>query len=247
MPPEQSGGVRLQKILSEAGIASRRRAEQLIAEGRVTVNGRAAILGQRADAATDDIRVDGKPIRLPESKTYLALNKPTGVVTTASDPRGRRTVMDHVDVSAPVFPVGRLDMATEGLLLLTDDGELANRLLHPSHGVEKTYVAEVRGVVAREEIRRMAAGVSIDAGRPAVAQAEVLDVNRRGEGSTVLQVRIHEGRKHVVRRVLEEVGHPVKRLVRVAFGPVRLGRLRPGSYRNLTSDEVASLYREAGL
>jgi 23S rRNA pseudouridine2605 synthase len=247
VPPERSGGVRLQKILSEAGIASRRKAEELITQGRVTVNGRVARLGQRADAAADDIRVDGKPIRVPESKTYLALNKPAGMVTTTSDPRGRRTVMDLVDVAAPVFPVGRLDMATEGLLLLTDDGELANRLLHPSHGVEKTYVAEVKGVVAREAIRLIGAGISIDEGRPAAAEVRVLDVSRRGKGSTVLEVRIHEGRKHVVRRLLEEVGHPVSRLMRTAFGPIRLGRLGSGSYRNLTPDEVASLYREAGL
>lgn len=247
MPPENPRGERLQKILSAAGIASRRAAEDLLRQRRVTVNGRIASLGDRASADLDDIRVDGKPIKLPADHLYLALNKPAGVVTTVADPQGRPTVMDLIEETRRVYPVGRLDKDTEGLLLLTDDGELANRLMHPSFEVEKTYVAEVTGAVDPQMPSRIAEGVDVGDPRPVKAGIRILDTKKGAQPITILEIKVHEGRKRVVRRMLEALGHPVVRLVRTEVGGIRLGRLAPGSYRNLTLDEVASLIREVGL
>lgn len=241
--------VRLQKVLAAAGVASRRAAEQLISQGRVTVNGKPAELGQKVDPQADLVRVDGSRIATNLKKVYFALNKPEGVITTARDPRDRTTVLDLIGVGERVVPVGRLDVATEGLLLLTNDGELVHRLTHPSFEVEKVYVAEVAGVVSRGTLEKLTKqGVRIEAGRPARAvKARTLDTRRGGGGRSVIELTIHEGRKHVVRKMLEEVGHPVRRLTRTAFGPISLGRLKSGDYRALTASEVSSLYRAVGL
>lgn len=245
MTPE---GVRLQKVLAQAGIASRRAAEDLIRQGRVSVNGTPAVIGQRADPSVDRIEIDGRLVFVDEDKRYLIFNKPPGVVTTAADPQGRPTVMDLVGEETRLFPVGRLDMGTEGLLVLTNDGELAHRMTHPSFEIAKTYVAEVKGSVGRSALRRLTQGVEIDDGRPAKAvHARVLDSLKGSDPRSVVELTIHEGRKHVVRRMLEGLGFPVARLTRTAIGPLRLGRLASGSYRNLTREEVEALYREAGL
>lgn len=245
MTPE---GIRLQKLLAQAGVASRRAVEDLIRQGRVSVNGQPARLGQRADPSVDRIEVDGRLLQLDQDKKYLLFFKPAGIVTSASDPEGRKTVMDIVGEEVRVFPVGRLDMATEGLLVLTNDGELAHRMTHPSFEIAKTYVAEVKGSIGRGALRRLREGVQIDNARPAKATtARVLDSIKGSDARSVVELSIHEGRKHVVRKMLEVLGHPVLRLTRTGVGPLRLGRLAPGSYRNLTREEVEALYREAGL
>jgi len=241
--------VRLQKVLSSAGIASRRAAEELITQGRVTVNGKAARLGQRVDAARDVVRVDGGRISTDVKKRYYALNKPEGVITTSKDPGGRTTVLDIVGTEERVVPVGRLDIATEGLILLTNDGELVHRLTHPSFEVDKTYIAEVSGLVTHETVRTLTGpGVRIEAGRPAKAsKARVLQVSKSAGGRTVMELTLHEGRRHVVRRMLAEAGHPVLRLVRTGVGPISLGRLKPGDYRTLSPAEVTALFKTVGL
>lgn len=246
MPEEQ---VRLQKVLASAGIASRRKSEELISQGRVTVNGKPAQLGMKVDPRLDQVRVDGDRVATDQQKLYFALNKPEGVITTANDPRGRPTVLDLLGVGERVVPVGRLDLGTQGLILLTNDGELVHRLTHPSFEVEKVYVAEVAGVVARNTLQSLTKdGVRIEEGKPAKAiKARSLDVRRGGVGRSVIELTLHEGRKHVVRRMLEAVGHPVKRLTRTAVGPISLGRLKPGDYRALSPSEVSSLYRAVGL
>lgn len=247
-PPDR--GVRIQKVLSAAGIASRRGAEDLIRQGRVTVNEKIAVLGQRVEPSSDLIRVDDQRVPSDSSKRYLMLNKPQGVITTRSDPRKRPTVLDLVEAKERVYPIGRLDAATEGLLLLTNDGELAHRLAHPSFDVDKIYVAEVDGHVDPKTVAGLVReGVHVDAsGRRARAEkVRVIGARRRPASRTVVEITIHEGRKHVVRKMLERSGHPVRRLVRTAIGPLRLGRLRPGEHRDLTPAEVASLYRAVGL
>jgi 23S rRNA pseudouridine2605 synthase len=236
---------RLQKLLSEAGVASRREAEDLIRQGRITVNGRRAELGQRADPDVDVVEVDGSRVRIRRDKTYLIVNKPKGVITTLADPEGRRTVRDLIRVPERVFPVGRLDADTEGLLLMTDDGDLAHRLTHPSFEITKHYVAEVEGAMTQAKIKRLMEGVKIDRGRKARPQ-KVRIKNVKGNKS-VVEVSIHEGRKHVVRLMLAEVGHPVRKLVRTGFGSLRLGGLRPGTYRELAQDEINELYKDTGL
>lgn len=239
----------MQKVLSSAGVASRRAAEELITQGRVTVNGKAARLGQRVDAAKDVIRVDGDRISADVQKRYYALNKPEGVITTSKDPGGRTTVLDIVGVEERVVPVGRLDIATEGLILLTNDGELVHRLTHPSFEVDKIYIAEVSGVVAQETLRTLTGpGIRIEAGRPAKAsKARILQVSKSGGGRTVMELSLHEGRRHVVRRMLAEAGHPVIRLVRTGVGPISLGRLKPGDYRSLSPAEISALFKTVGL
>lgn len=245
MTPE---GVRLQKLLAQSGVASRRAVDDLIRQGRVSVNGVKAVLGQRADPALDRIEIDGRLIHADQDKKYLIMNKPLGIVTSARDPEGRKTVMDLVGEEARVFPVGRLDMATEGLLVLTNDGELSHRMTHPSFEIAKTYVAEVKGSVGKGSLRRLTEGVGIDRGRPARAgAARVLDSVKGADPRSVVELTVHEGRKHVVRKMLQELGHPVLRLTRTGLGPLKLGRLAPGSYRNLSREEVEALYREAGL
>lgn len=231
-------GERLQKVLATRGWGSRRVCEDLIAEGRVTVNGEVAVLGRRVDVERDLVAVDGVPVGTRPGLVYYLLNKPEGVVTTASDPQGRPTVVDIVPAEPRVFPVGRLDIGTEGLLLLTNDGELANRLTHPSHGVEKEYLAEVDGTVHGGELRVLREGVELEDGMTAPAK-----VSQPEPG--VLRITIHEGRNRQVRRMCEAVGHPVRRLVRVRIGSLRDAGLRPGQWRELTQAEVRALVESA--
>jgi len=231
-------GERLQKILAQAGLGSRRTAEDLIAEGRVRVNGEVARLGTRADAEADTIEVDGAVIGVRQGLVHYLLNKPAGVVTTASDPEGRPTVVALVPPEPRVYPVGRLDADTEGLLLLTNDGELAHRLTHPSFGVDKEYLAEVEGTPSRGALRRLREGVELDDGPTAPAKVSLV-------GDHTLRITIHEGRNRQVRRMADAVGHPVRRLVRVRIGPLTDRRLAPGEWRELTQAEVRSLERAA--
>jgi 23S rRNA pseudouridine2605 synthase len=231
-------GERLQKVLAQAGLGSRRACEELIAEGRVRVNGDVATLGTRADPETDAIEVDGALIGVRQGLVHYLLNKPPGVVTTASDPQGRRTVVDLVPPEPRVYPVGRLDADTEGLLLLTNDGDLAHRLTHPSFGVEKEYLAEVEGQPSRGAIRRLREGVGLDDGPTAPAKVSLV-------GEHTLRMTIHEGRNRQVRRMCEAVGHPVRRLVRVRIGPLSDRRLGPGGWRPLTQGELRALERAA--
>lgn len=239
-------GVRLQKLLAAAGWGSRRACERLIEAGRVEVDGQVVTeLGVRVDPATQVVHVDGDRVILDESKVYLAFNKPLGVVSTMSDERGRPSITDYLgDRAQRLFHVGRLDADTEGLLLLTNDGDLAHRLQHPAYGVPKTYVAQVPGPVPRDLGKRLRAGVDLEDGPVAVDSFRLVDSL---PGKAIVEVVLHEGRKHVVRRLLEAVGHPVLALARVQVGPVRLGELRPGKTRSLTKEEVAGLYRAAGL
>jgi 23S rRNA pseudouridine2605 synthase len=246
MRSTMSDGIRLQKVLAQAGVASRRAAEQMIARGRVSVDG-AVIreMGVRVDPEQSVIHVDGERLELRSDVVHLALNKPRGVLSTMSDDRGRRCVGDLVaDRAQRLFHVGRLDADTEGLLLLTNDGELANRLMHPSYQVLKTYLAEVPAPVPRDLGKALRAGVELDDGPVAVDSFRVV---QSLPGKALVEVVLHEGRKHVVRRLLAEVGHPVDRLVRTAIGELRLGEQRPGTVRTLSRGEVGSLYRAAGL
>jgi 23S rRNA pseudouridine2605 synthase len=238
-PEGHPDGERLQKVLARVGLGSRRTCEDLIAEERVKVNGEIAELGRRVDPERDLVEVDGAPIGIRPGLVHYLLNKPTGVVTTASDPQGRPTVVDLVPAEPRVFPVGRLDMDTEGLLLLTNDGELANRIAHPSHGLEKEYLAEVRGTPSRAALRRLREGVELDDGITAPASASLVD-------GSLVKLAIHEGRNRQVRRMLDAVGHPVTRLIRVRIGPITDRRLAPGSWRELTGAELRSLEQAVG-
>lgn len=231
-------GERLQKVLARAGFGSRRVCEDLIEDGRVTVNGEVATLGRRVDPEHDQLVVDGVPVSVRPGLVYYLLNKPAGVVTTASDPQGRPTVVALVPGEPRVFPVGRLDAATEGLLVLTNDGELAQRLTHPSFGVDKEYLAEVEGTPTAGELRRLREGVDLDDGPTAPAGAVVV-------APGAVRITIHEGRNRQVRRMCEAVGHPVRRLVRTRIGPLRDQRLPPGAWRELTTAEVRALERAA--
>jgi len=246
MTSSEQDGIRLQKVLASAGLGSRRACEQLIAEGRVTVDGRGvAELGARVDPASAIVRVDGKRVNLRSDLLYLALNKPRGVITAMSDPHGRPCVGDLVtELPGRLFHVGRLDAETEGLLILTNDGDFAHRLAHPSHGVIKTYIAEVAAPVDRSVGARLRAGVQLEDGPAAVDAFRIVSSSA---GRTLVEIQLHEGRKHIVRRLLDAVGHPVIRLVRVAVGPVRLGELRPGVMRELTADELGGLYQQVDL
>lgn len=237
-------GERLQKVLARAGVGSRRAIERLIEQGRVRVNGRRAELGRRIDASKDIVEVDGSRVPLGTDLVHYLLNKPAGVVTTASDPEGRPTVLDLIDVEARVWPVGRLDYDTEGALILTNDGELTHRLTHPSYEVTKTYLAEVRGAPGRGALGRLARGVELEDGRSAPAKARL--VSQAG-GAGLVEITLSEGRKRQVRRMLEAIGHPVERLVRTGIGPLMLGRLKPGTIRRLSLEEVRALYRACGL
>ena len=239
-------GVRLQKVLAAAGVGSRRACEALIDEGRVSVDGETVReQGRRVDPETAVIRVDGMRVSTSASQVYLALNKPKGMVSAMSDPEGRPSVGDLVrDRKERLFHVGRLDAETEGLLLLTNDGELAHRLAHPSYGVPKTYLAEIIGPVGKDVGRRLRAGILLDDGPVTVDSFRLVD----SVGNKVLvELILHEGRKHVVRRIMAEVGHPVQHLVRTAVGPVQLGSQRAGKLRPLTSQEVAALYAAVEL
>lgn len=246
MTSEQPEGVRLQKVLAKAGVGSRRAAEELIAEGRVSVDGQTVTeFGRRVDPRTAVIHVDGVRVNVREDLVYLAMNKPRGVHTTMSDERGRPCVGDYLKGRRErLFHVGRLDADTEGLLLLTNDGDLAHRLMHPSFLVLKTYLAEVSGSVPRGLGRRLREGVELDDGMVAVDSFKVVDT---AGGKSMVEVVLHEGRKHIVRRLLAEVGHPVQRLVRTRIGDVHLGSQRAGSLRQLTRAEIGSLYADVGL
>jgi 23S rRNA pseudouridine2605 synthase len=236
--PGAPDGERLQKVLSRAGLGSRRRCEELIAQGRVTVNGERAGLGRRIDADRDLVEVDDVAIGVAPGLVHYLLNKPAGVVTTAEDTHGRPTVVELVPAEPRVHPVGRLDLDTEGLLLLTNDGELTHRLTHPRFGVVKEYLAEVEGRPSRGALRRLREGVELEDGPTAPAEASLVAPN-------VVRIAIHEGRNRQVRRMCEEIGHPVVRLVRTRIGPLHDNRLAPGEWRRLTLDEVRALERAA--
>jgi 23S rRNA pseudouridine2605 synthase len=231
---------RLQKILSQAGIASRRASEKLMLEGRVSVNGVTVTeLGTKADPAHDDIRVDGRRIKAPERHRYLLLNKPRGYMTTRSDPQKRPTVLDLLkDVREYIYPVGRLDYDSEGLLILTNDGDLAARLTHPRHGVARVYDVRVLGEPDAHDVSRLAKGVTIDGRR-----SEPADVVALGAGH--LRITVHEGRNRQVRKMCDAIGHPVTELRRIAVGPIRDPKLKPGQWRDLTKQEVDRLRKAA--
>jgi 23S rRNA pseudouridine2605 synthase len=237
---------RLQKILSQAGVASRRASEQLMLDGRVTVNGATVReLGTKADPARDDIRVDGRRVKVVEQHRYLLLNKPRGYVTTRSDPQRRRTVLDLLrGVREYVYPVGRLDFESEGLLLLTNDGDLAARLTHPSHGVLRVYEARVLGVPDARDLARLARGVPIDGRRTGHSDVSLQPHGRDANQSTLV-ITIREGRNRQVRKMCEAIGHPVTHLKRVAIGPIRDPKLKVGSWRELRDDEVERLRKAA--
>lgn len=240
------GGVRLQKVLAAAGVGSRRHCEELIGAGRVEVDGQTVRrFGARVDPETQVIRVDGKRIPARQDVVYLAFNKPARVLTAMSDDRGRATITDFLgDRAERLFHVGRLDYETEGLMLLTNDGELAHRLAHPSYEVAKTYIAEVPGPVPKSLGQTLARGVELEDG---IAVADKFRVIAQSGARAQVEITLHEGRKHIVRRMLAEVGHPVSRLVRTDVGPVRLGSLRPGTTRDLTTKEIGELYAAVGL
>ena len=240
-------GVRLQKVLAAAGLGSRRHCEQLIDDGLVEVNGRTVTeQGLRVDPLADVIRVEGARIPPPRHHLYLLFNKPRGVVSTMDDPQGRSTIADYLGKRSRqgLFHVGRLDTPTEGLLLITNDGDFAQRIAHPSHEISKTYVAEVDGVVENVTLRRLSRGIQLDDGPVRPEQIKLIE---RGGARSIGQVVLHEGRNRIVRRMFEAVGHPVNRLTRTAIGPVRLGRLKVGELREFTRDELGALMDLAGL
>jgi 23S rRNA pseudouridine2605 synthase len=241
LPEKQTEGVRLQKVLAAAGLGSRRACEELIAAGRVSVDGKVVRgQGMRVDPRTAVVSVDGARINVREDLVYLALNKPRGVLSTMSDPEGRPTVGDYVaERSQRLFHVGRLDAETEGLLVLTNDGDLAHRLTHPSFEVPKTYLAEVSGPIPRSLGRQLREGVELEDGLIKVDSFAVVDV---AAGRAVVELVLHEGRNHLVRRLLDAVDHPVSRLVRTAIGPVKLGHQRQGTVRKLTQHEIGDLH-----
>jgi 23S rRNA pseudouridine2605 synthase len=241
---EPAAAERLQKVLAAAGVGSRRACEDLIFRRRVTVNGTVAKIGDKVDPATAEIRVDGQRVVTDTKMVYIAMNKPQGVVVSTDDEKGRTELADFLDTfEQRLFHVGRLDADSEGLLLLTNDGALAHKLMHPSFGVPKTYLAEVAGPLPRNVGRRLRDGVELDDGPARVDSFRLIDAL----GNTAqVEITLHEGRKHIVRRMLAEVGHPVSRLVRTAVGPIRLGDLRPGGFRHLSNAEVAALFRAVG-
>lgn len=232
-------GERLQKVLAAAGLGSRRSCEELIAEGRVTVDGEVAELGRRVDPQREEVRVDGQRVNVNPELVYVMLNKPRGYVTTADDPAGRPTVFDLINVDQRVFAVGRLDMDTEGLLLLTNDGDLAHALMHPSYGVRRTYVAQVNGRPSQRQLRSLTRGVDLEDGP---ASAESAGILGEGHGKAIVQIVMTEGRNREIRRMLAAVGAPVERLARIAYGGVELGDLRQGRWRPLRPPEVGKLY-----
>jgi len=243
---EPAGPVRLQKILSAAGVASRRTAEQYITDGRVTVNGETVReLGSKADPARDDIRMDGRRVHVAVVHRYILLNKPRGYLATRSDPRGRPTVLDLIGGAHEyLYPVGRLDFDSEGLLLLTNDGELAERLMHPRHEVEKEYHVRVRGVPDEHALARLGRGVPVEGRRTRPAGVSLVETGRGARGDqAVLSIVLREGRTRQVRGMCEAVGHPVVRLRRVRIGPIADATLKPGKWRDLTAGEVSALRR----
>jgi len=239
-------GVRLQKVLAAAGVGSRRHCEELIGAGRVEVDGQTVRrFGARVDPENQIIRVDGKRIPSRQDVVYLAFNKPVKVLTAMTDDRGRKTITDYLgDRAERLFHVGRLDYDTEGLMLLTNDGELAHRLAHPSYEVAKTYLADVPGPIPRDLGRQLATGVELEDG---LAIADKFRVIEQVDKRALVEITLHEGRNRIVRRMLAEVGHPVSRLVRTTVGPIKLGSLPPGNTRDLTTKEIGELYAAVGL
>ncbi|MHB8263700.1 MAG: pseudouridine synthase [Acidimicrobiales bacterium] len=230
---------KLQKIMAGAGIASRRRCEELIAEGRVTVNGKVAVTGTRADSLSDVICMDGVRLPVNPDLVYYLLNKERGVVSTASDPFGRRTVVDCVPGTVRIFPIGRLDAESEGLIMLTNDGELSYRLTHPSFGIDKEYLVQMEGRLSRADVAKFRKGVLLDDGLAVATSVNMV-------APDVLTLTVAEGRNRMVRRMCEAVGHPVVRLVRTRIGPVTGRSLQPGSFRHLDRDELKALFKSAG-
>jgi 23S rRNA pseudouridine2605 synthase len=240
LPTDDDGLVRLQKLLAQSGVASRRRCEELMLAGEVEVDGEVVTrLGTKVDPRTAVIRVGGRRLPPVSAHVYLVLNKPRGVVSTMSDPEGRPTLTDYVaDRPERLFHVGRLDTDTDGLIILTNDGDFAQRLAHPSYEVEKMYVAEVTGVVTKATLRRLTDGVTLDDGPVEVRRARVISTQGR---KSIVEVVVHEGRNRLVRRLLDHVGHPVQRLTRTRIGPVAIDRLGQGTLRELTRDELGAL------
>jgi pseudouridine synthase len=237
--------MRLQKFLAQTGAGSRRAAEELIRQGRVEVNGKRAEIGCSVDPKEDSIRLDGKPVTLKTQRIIVALNKPGGYVTTASDPQGRRTVLDLLpDFGVRIFPVGRLDYDAEGLLLLTNDGELANRLLHPRYGISKVYDVKIEGHPDKKALEHLRAGVRIEKGLTAPAEVEII---RELPNAAWLRIGLHQGWNRQIKRMGMAVGHPVLKIRRIAYGPVLLGRLATGRHRLLRPDEIRKIYKEANL
>ncbi|MEA2476429.1 MAG: rRNA synthase [Actinomycetota bacterium] len=244
MPETDRGATeRVQKVLARAGVGSRRAIEDMIRAGRISVNGRRAELGDRIDRHKDKVEVDGSRVPLAADLEYYLVNKPLGVVSTADDPEGRPIVADLVDTGARVWPVGRLDIDSEGAVIVTNDGDLALGLTHPRYEVAKTYLCEVDGAVDNRAIKALRSGVVLDDGPTGPAHARIVE---RGPRTTLVEITITEGRNREVRRMIEAVGHRAVRLVRVAIGPLKLGRLKPGGARALTDAEVRALYRAFG-
>ncbi|MDT0201559.1 pseudouridine synthase [Nocardioides sp. AE5] len=248
--PAEEGLVRLQKHLAQSGVASRRKCEELMLDGLVSVDGEVVTrLGTKIDPRTAVVRVDGKRLPPISPHVYLVLNKPRGVVSTMSDPEGRATLADHVaDRPERLFHVGRLDTDTSGLILLTNDGDFAQKVAHPSYELTKTYVAEVDGAVTRETLQALRDGVVLEDGPVEVTSSRLVSEGQGGaRGRSIVELVIHEGRNRIVRRLLDQVGHPVRRLTRTAIGPIPLAGLKPGALRELTSDELGTLLDSARL
>lgn len=246
VPKPDEPQIRLQKVLAQAGIASRRAAEIMIDERRIEVNGQVVtVQGLRVNPARDTIRVDGQRIPPARHHLYFVLNKPRGVVSTMDDPLGRVTLTRYMDRQKErLFHVGRLDTDTEGLILLTNDGEFAHRMAHPSYAVSKSYLAEVEGEVTEKTIARLAKGLRLDDGPVKPDKVKLVDV---AGGRSLVRITLHEGRNRIVRRMMDAVGHPVNKLTRTSIGPVKLGRLRPGESRHLERDEIGSLFDLVGM
>lgn len=237
---------RLQKFMAEAGVASRRACEELIRQGRVTVNGETASLGRSVEPEQDRVELDGKPVQKEQRRTVILLYKPRGVVSTSSDPEGRRTVQDYFrEIPERLYNVGRLDLNSEGLLLMTNDGALANRLTHPRYGVEKTYYAVCDGKLTASEASKLTNGIELEDGMTAPARVDAVRTTQRGDTSFL--ITIHEGRNRQIRRMLEAVGHRTLRLKRERFGPLSLGTLAPGEWRKLSDEEIKKLENALGL